>query len=189
MNAKMHAKQLLRKKILEKTVNSFSEFANQKIIDKAINVIDAYQPKIVGIYHPLGKEPNLLPLLTAFQGSVIFALPRLLSPSNMVFLEYHLTDPLIESKFFKVLEPETKASNIDRQTVVPKMIFVPGLAFSIDGYRLGKGAGNYDRYLNKNNILAIGSTFHDYLTLNIPIQYHDQKLDVIITDQLMIKYV
>lgn len=180
----MNDKQLLRKKILEKNNKGFNDFVNQRIIDKAIHIIDLYKPKIVGIYYPLAEEPSFLSLLETFQDSVIFALPKLLAPNNMIFIEYQLTDGLIKNKFLKVLEP----NNISKRLVIPDMIFVPGLAFNINGYRLGRGGGNYDRYLSDNNVLAIGAAFHDYVMLNIPIEPHDQKLDVIITDQVMFKY-
>jgi len=180
----MNEKQLIRKKILEKKNKSFNDFANKQIIDKAIHIIDVYKPKVVGVYYPLAGEPNFLPLLETFQDSIIFALPKILAHNNMVFIEYQLTDELINNSFFKLLEP----NNINKRPVIPDMIFVPGLAFNINGYRLGRGGGNYDRYLSKNNVVAIGSVFHDYLMLHIPVEPHDQKLDMIITEQIMFKY-
>lgn len=52
---------------------------------------------------------------------------------------------------------------------------VPGVAFDADNYRLGRGAGYYDRFLTRlsKEIPAIGLAFDFQLVTRLPRQEHD----------------
>ncbi|ADG41522.1 MULTISPECIES: 5-formyltetrahydrofolate cyclo-ligase [Leuconostoc] len=60
------------------------------------------------------------------------------------------------------------------------LVIVPGLAFSMDGKRLGYGAGYYDRFLahydGQSIALALGVQLIDWF----PVEPHDQLVDVIL---------
>ena len=58
---------------------------------------------------------------------------------------------------------------------------VPGLAFDIDGYRIGYGGGYYDRFLRDFKGFKIGLCYEE-LILDVPIESHDEKVDIVITD-------
>jgi 5,10-methenyltetrahydrofolate synthetase len=63
-------------------------------------------------------------------------------------------------------------------------ILVPGLAFSTDGKRLGRGAGFYDRLLKQYpSALRIGVAFHEQIVSKIPTDEWDEELDVLLTDR------
>lgn len=66
-------------------------------------------------------------------------------------------------------------------------VLVPGLAFGIDGRRLGRGAGWYDRALGElpSSALIIGTTHtQDILDRDlIPWEPHDQAVDAMLTRQ------
>ena len=55
------------------------------------------------------------------------------------------------------------------------MIVVPGVAFDIEGNRLGRGKGYYDRFLKElpGNIPVIGLAFNFQLLENLPHAFHD----------------
>lgn len=74
--------------------------------------------------------------------------------------------------------PETKA----------KIIIIPARAFNEKGYRLGRGYGAYDRFLKTSEALKIGLAYDIQIT-NIPVEPHDQKVDLIITESRIIKCV
>lgn len=58
-------------------------------------------------------------------------------------------------------------------------MLVPGLAFTADGHRLGRGKGYYDKYLNKCNtnnsrhLTTLGLAFTEQLVDFIPTDEHD----------------
>lgn len=64
---------------------------------------------------------------------------------------------------------------------------VPGLAFTIDGRRLGQGGGWYDRVLAQLAPAAttIGVCFSPQVLDDVPTEEHDVVLDELVTDELV----
>lgn len=62
------------------------------------------------------------------------------------------------------------------------LVLVPGIAFTRDGYRIGYGAGYYDRYLAGAHGLAVALAYDLQLIDSIPRQSYDQPVDVLITE-------
>ena len=62
------------------------------------------------------------------------------------------------------------------------LVIVPGVAFCEDGYRIGYGAGYYDRFLKNSNAVTCGLFFEEQKKDFQP-DSHDKKLDYIITDE------
>ena len=68
------------------------------------------------------------------------------------------------------------------------MILVPGLAFTIEGHRLGRGKGIYDRYLARathsslKRPLLIALAFKEQLLKEIPTFPTDFVLDKVLTN-------
>ncbi|XP_005106709.1 5-formyltetrahydrofolate cyclo-ligase [Aplysia californica] len=65
------------------------------------------------------------------------------------------------------------------------LIFMPGLAFTTQGARLGRGKGYYDQYLNKCDQSGclpktVALLFHEQLTENVPVLEHDKLVDSLI---------
>lgn len=62
------------------------------------------------------------------------------------------------------------------------LIVVPGLAFDERGYRLGRGAGYYDRFLGGcPNIYTLGFAYDFQVFPQIPTESHDTKMAGLIT--------
>ena len=65
--------------------------------------------------------------------------------------------------------PESVGNNVPFD-----FILVPGVAFSPNGYRLGRGKGYYDKFLSKyTNLFTVGVCFREQFYLNIPTEPHD----------------
>ena len=63
------------------------------------------------------------------------------------------------------------------------LIVVPGVAFTLDGSRLGRGGGYYDRFLSRPEIqhaATIGICFPCQLLDRLPVEPHDVRMDHII---------
>lgn len=60
---------------------------------------------------------------------------------------------------------------------------VPGVAFDRDNYRLGRGAGYYDRFLSRlsKEVPAIGLAFDFQIVSRLPRQEHDIPMTQVIT--------
>lgn len=66
--------------------------------------------------------------------------------------------------------------------VDPQWIFIPGLGFDLNGGRLGRGKGFYDRFLETSDALRIGLCWTEQLKDKIPVESHDCHMDFIITE-------
>ena len=63
-------------------------------------------------------------------------------------------------------------------------VVVPGLAFDRAGGRLGRGAGFYDRFLERlgDHAVTCGLAFHQQVIEHVPMFDHDARLDILVTD-------
>ena len=60
-------------------------------------------------------------------------------------------------------------------------VLVPGVAFSPNGYRLGRGKGYYDKFLSKyTNLFTVGVCFREQFFLDIPPEPHDGPMNKVI---------
>lgn len=74
----------------------------------------------------------------------------------------------------------------------PLLVAVPGLAFTRDGRRLGRGGGYYDRFIaellaanghRRDRITLMGICGEDRLIADIPTESHDARLDCLLTEK------
>ena len=175
-------KQSLRHKIIEDQ-RTLSDQITNDILSKVIHLIKSLAKSSIGLYYPMESEPDLLKIAAISEDKI--SLPKI-SGKDMVFVRYCVGSPLEQYGFKKNLyQPVSNAK------ALPEVIIVPGLAFSIGGYRLGFGLGYYDRYLNEarnlDKIIAVGVCSHERLCEYLPYHSYDAKMDYIITDKTVIK--
>lgn len=61
-------------------------------------------------------------------------------------------------------------------------ILVPGLAFDAEGHRLGRGAGFYDRYLQRAQQAAVTAVAWDIQIIpHVPTEAHDYRVPAVLT--------
>ena len=83
---------------------------------------------------------------------------------------------------YGILEPNQHASEFSIDKI--DALIVPGLAFTLDGKRLGYGGGYYDKLLSNKAFKAfsIGFCFSFQIKKDLPTESHDKKVDYVITD-------
>ncbi len=61
------------------------------------------------------------------------------------------------------------------------LLVVPGVAFTREGARLGRGKGYYDRYLSQSALRAccVGVCFAHQLVADLPVEPHDRSMEVV----------
>jgi 5-formyltetrahydrofolate cyclo-ligase len=64
------------------------------------------------------------------------------------------------------------------------LIVVPGLAFTAEGNRLGRGAGFYDQFLSAipATTVKVGVCFEFQKVPEVPQESHDVKMDTVVCD-------
>jgi 5-formyltetrahydrofolate cyclo-ligase len=112
-----------------------------------------------------------------------FVYPRV-HGDQLVLHEVPALDALHAAPGARYREPQPGAyADVDSAEV--DLIVVPGLAFTRDGLRLGRGGGYYDRLLAQLSPRAakIGVCFEMQIVSELPIEPHDIRLDAVITEE------
>ena len=173
-------KNALRQKFAGLSVNDDND---QIIIDKALDFIEKYRPKVVGVYITRRNEIDLMPIVLKSH-KIIFAAPKICTDGTMFFASYYPGAPLEPNEeYVSYFEP------VSDNIVTPDLIFVPGLAFDIKGYRLGLGKGHYDKYLASQTPITIGVCRSSNILTRLPSEKHDVKMDHIITEDIILNLV
>ncbi len=65
------------------------------------------------------------------------------------------------------------------------LVVTPGLAFDKHGNRLGRGGSYYDKFFASKMLKAerVGLIYHQQIVESIPVEDHDQPVDMVITDE------
>lgn len=71
----------------------------------------------------------------------------------------------------------------------PDVVIVPGVAFTVEGDRLGQGGGWYDRYLSqvRADCVTVGVCFAEQVVDELPSEAHDVVVDHVVTDAGVIR--
>ena len=147
--------------------------------------------KRVLLYGPLPGEINPAAVARVGDGRRYFA-PRVVSldPPTMEAVEACTPSPPLENDDdeprrgwrrgrFGNWEPTGDAVPADKLTLA----LVPGLAFTRDGGRLGRGKGFYDRFLEpiRDKCFLVGAGHDFQLVDDLPAEPHDVVMDAVVT--------
>jgi len=161
----MNEKNILRSNLVKKVENVKYTKENLSALNNMI------VNKIVCTYIPLESEININNELFGYKK----LLTTFLDSKKIRICIYE--EPFIKNKL-NVFEPE----NPSVETKVD-VFLIPGLAFTTDGKRLGRGGGFYDQMLNfYPKSLKIGITSNERVLQDIPIEDHDILLDYVFTN-------
>ncbi len=203
---KMMTKSDLRKQIKKKLIDSQASLENfsQKICKIIINSDLYKKSQIILAYMALADEVNLAPLIQqAVNDEKQIFIPRI-SPNalQMDFFRYRPEKPFFINQY-GIKEPEENGKKFeiknpdDYRADDNILILTPGRAFSLNGARLGRGKGYYDRFFTKTlstipqqkqpqetkKITIAGVCFSLQIAENIPTESHDIKMDYLICEK------
>ena len=153
-------------------------------ICKSLISMPVYQEaETILIFMSISHEPDTKKIIRhAFTSGKTVAVPKC-EGSDLVFYRIDSVDDVSPGRF-SVPEP-VHADDLHRVRMTDKsLIILPGLAFDKKGFRLGYGAGFYDRYLKDDpyrNKLMIAFSFQE--VDQVPNHPGDVPVDWIVTDK------
>ncbi len=158
------------KKILRSNLNIKNE--NLKYTEDNISILnDLIKNKIICVYIPLKSEIDINDKLFGYQK----ILTTYLDNKTLKICKYK--KPFKKNKL-NVFEPETPSTESEVD-----VFLIPGLAFTVDGKRLGRGGGFYDKLLKiYPKSLKIGLTSNDRILNDIPTEDHDIFINYVFTN-------
>ncbi len=190
MGDKSMRKQDIRKIIKRKREEIDKQIKKEldlRIMNNFFNSDYINKSNVIFIYVNMESEINTVDIITRLlnMGKRV-AVPKVL-PGNkeMVALEIKSLSDLNESGAFGILEPDITKKDVGDEV---DLIILPGLAFDKRGYRIGYGGGFYDRFLQRyNNVKRVSLCYNFQIIENIPEEDFDEAIDIIITEDKIIR--
>lgn len=137
----------------------------------------------VSVHSEVGTHELLQELLDAHKR---IAVPVVEPPERMALAEVFVMDEL-ELGAHGIPEPRPPHERVRQDEV--DVVLVPGLAFSVDGHRLGNGGGYFDRMLARMpRARRIGLAFEEQVAASVPHEPHDATLDGLVTDARVMRF-
>jgi 5-formyltetrahydrofolate cyclo-ligase len=136
----------------------------------------------IALFSPLPSEPDIEPLWEAASGR--FCYPRV-AGGALEFVEVEKLADLSASPWHRQIREHSHPAARLVPPAEIEAILVPGLAFTKQGHRLGRGGGFYDRYLAllAPPTLKIGVCFALQLVETLPTEPHDKFMNAIATEE------
>mgnify|MGYP001160585189 FL=1 len=132
--------------------------------------------RVVVGFLAMGDEIDIPPLVESLP-EIRFGLTRTAPGKHLTVHDFH--GPR-ERHPYGFEQPSVEAREIPPTEI--DVVLVPGLAFSLDGRRLGRGAGYYDRFLAGVEATKVGLTTRDRIRTDIPLEPHDVTMDWVATE-------
>ena len=175
--AKAELRRIMRAQLTLMTPSNAAE-ASENIRQSIPSLPRWQESRVVAAFAALNGEPDLCPWAWAAEKTVL--LPRV-EGDLLVFHQIHHSDGLLPGAF-GVMEPDPQKCPVadPREAGI---IFVPGLAFTADGKRLGRGRGYYDRLLANlpPSVLRVGVCFTPQILGGIESEPHDEDVDLVLS--------
>lgn len=131
--------------------------------------------RVVALFSPLADEPQIWPLVEELSKSMCVALPRVEGDVMRFYAFGGETAP----GAFGIMEPSSGLEILPHEI---ELIVVPGVAFTEEGARMGRGKGFYDKYMSHEDFsaLRIGVCYAEQLVGEIPLEEHDVRMNSVV---------
>ncbi len=187
----MLTKKAMRSTLLEKRQSmSYDEvYSFSQRIAKQVQRLGQWQTaKQVAIYWPHLNEVDTRVLIHELweQGRQVF-LPRCISgqSGSMELVSVHSEHDLHKGAY-SIMEPVDSCEILDIEKKQPDLLIIPGLAFDMQGFRLGYGGGYYDRLLEKpsmSQVFSIGLCYARLFMQKLPQEAWDRPVNAVCTEE------
>lgn len=161
--------------------------AGNRLMTLLLAGIEIRPDEVVSGYHPVRGEIDPLPLMARLAADgIATALPVVVARGRpLIFRQWRSGDPLVAGEYGIPIPPPTA------REIVPDLMLVPLLAFDARGYRLGHGAGYYDRTIaalrrTGGGVRTLGLAFEGQRVDDVPHDGHDERVDWVITERAVL---
>lgn len=192
--AKKHLRKTLKMKIKQLSVPE-REKESQMVIHKLVESNYFKNSQRVSVYLPMSDEINTLPLVRSiFAAKKTCFIPKYVGDS-MEMVRLHSLDeieelPLTPWNIRQPADDEDEHRNPSRENALKTggldLIIVPGLGFTTEGSRIGRGKGYYDTFVQRcieaegKTPVLVALAFHVQICEEVPTNELDRKVDCVI---------
>lgn len=143
-------------------------------------------------YMPFGHEVDVAPVMEFYllQGKQV-ALPKINKEHRTLDLYYLSSPDELVKGVWGIWEPSDQCALVKDYREIAAVI-VPGVAFDSAGGRVGYGRGYYDMLIRGMKLqgarpLLLAPAFRQQLVPRVPMDEHDQPVDMIITEEGVVR--
>jgi len=178
------SKALLRKEIRER-IKAITPDQRAALSGRACALLQRQtiweETPLIFFYAPLPEEVNVWPLIgDALAAGKTVALPRF-DEATRQYVACEIGDVVrdLREGQFGIREPAAHCTPVPPNRL--DLVLVPGVAFDLQGRRLGRGKGFYDQMLASVRGTTCGVAFDEQIVESIPVESHDVHLNCILT--------
>ena len=149
---------------------------SEKIFHQVEKIPEFIKAKTILAYWSLPDEVNTHPFVLKWHKEKRVILP-VVNGNELDLKVFSGLESMEKGSSFGILEPTSTEvvtiSDID-------FAIVPGVAFDLQGNRLGRGKGYYDKLLSNNKLFKVGICFSFQLLPNVAVSEFDIPMDQVI---------
>ena len=141
-------------------------------------------------FMPMNDEVDVIPLMKqALKDKKKVAVPKMAKSGND--MDFYLIDDFdgdfTSDNKYNIREPSESCTKLSPDQIPSDaLIFVPGLVFNLEGARLGRGKGYYDKYLSRvpdcDKRIVCGVCFTICVTKAVPIEKNDVRVNYLLNE-------
>jgi 5-formyltetrahydrofolate cyclo-ligase len=140
--------------------------------------------KNIFIFIDFKKEVHTRPIIEYLKtiDCKIF-IPRIEESTHQMEIHPYVShDSLVISRY-GILEPQQNSDAVISPEILD-VVITPGVAFDLEGYRIGYGGGYYDRLFARigNKVIKIAIGFEIQIAPTLPRDSYDWKVDYLVTE-------
>jgi 5-formyltetrahydrofolate cyclo-ligase len=185
----MSEKADLRKQWMEREAGLAKNYiaeSNAGIIRNLFSLPEFKNAKAVLCFYSIWREPDTHEMMRkAVDLGKTVALPVTRPKGVMTARKIEGLDDLAPGRY-GIAEPDESAPAVGPGEL--DFIVVPAVAFDRTGYRLGHGAGYYDRYLALTRAFTCGVAREKMLVSRVPREKHDIRVSCVVTENEILRF-
>ncbi len=161
-----------------------AQSAAARVADRALELPEVTQAQGILICLSFGQEVDTWGLLQRLLdlGRPVYV-PRTERKDHRIHVHPYPCE--LRTLSFGLRQPPLGAPELDEDEVneLIGVALIVGLGFDRRGYRLGHGAGYFDRFLAGRSFPGIGLSYHQQLLDQIPTEAHDVPMAAVVTER------
>jgi len=154
--------------------------SDEDLISQFLALPAVERAESIMLYWGVGVEPDTRPLLeNLLAAGKKVCLPRCLPENRMEARKIERMDQ-VRPGLFHIPEPDDTCAVISRDDL--DLVLAPCICCDLAGFRLGHGAGYYDRYLAGYRGTTVCLCREEFLQDHLPREPYDLPADIVLTE-------
>jgi len=162
------------------------DYLSSKISHRLFELRELAEARTVSMYLHIGSEVRTSAILNWCLARGKRVIVPITDKANRRLVFSELADPEKELEFgtFGIPEPKPEFLRPVRLEEA-QVVLVPGVAWDLQGYRIGYGGGYYDRSINslRSHLLTIGLAYEFQIVREIPTSRYDRPTHKMVTER------